>query len=127
LRNVIFWCNCSHIFFFVMCLALVGFKEMLENLWLSFWSYSVYLSLREWTIIIYLLLIIFVLYDRVYSKEGTYIAPTEPSYSILGHVIIVLGYCLNLWFTFKAYIWFRKYGGIKGFRRDGDFDEEEAW
>lgn len=67
------------------------------------------------------------LFDRVYSPEGTYIAIREPSYSILGHVIIVLGYCINLWFIFKAYIWFRKYGGIKGFRRDDDFDEEEAW
>jgi hypothetical protein len=40
---------------------------MLENLWLIFWSYSVYLNLREWMIIIYKLWIIFILFERIYS------------------------------------------------------------
>ena len=66
------------------------------------------------------------MFGRIYFEKW-FIDEREPSYSIMGHLVLIIFYCLNLWYTFKAYWNFRKYGGIKGFRREGDFDDEEAW
>jgi len=45
-------------FFFILSLALIGFIPMLQNTVLLIWSYSVYLTLREWAVILYIVLII---------------------------------------------------------------------
>ena len=39
--------------FFVLALLLVGFRPMIVDLLLGFWGYSVYLTLREWSVILY--------------------------------------------------------------------------
>ena len=38
-----------------MALAVIGFQPMIANLWLGILGYSVYLTLREWVVILYLL------------------------------------------------------------------------
>ena len=41
--------------FFVFALAIVGFYPMMVDLFLGVLGYSVYLTLREWTVILYII------------------------------------------------------------------------
>ena len=43
-----------HCFFFIFSLALVGFPSMIINLILASWSYSVFLTLNEWKVLMYI-------------------------------------------------------------------------
>ena len=47
-----------HIVFFAVSLAFIGFEPMMANLWLAIMQYSNYVTLRECTIVLYLLMII---------------------------------------------------------------------
>jgi len=94
---------------------------MLENLFLSLGSFSVYLNLRECVIIIYLSLLIFLMY----LESGTFIAAKEFSNFIIGHFFIFFCHFMNLFFTFKAYFRFKYNIGFNGFRNDTDYYEEE--
>ena len=42
----------GHLIFFVFALALVGFEPMIINLVLAAWSYSCYLTLKGWSVLL---------------------------------------------------------------------------
>ena len=44
-----------HCLFFSFSLAFVGFRPMIVNLLMAAWSYSAFLTLRQWTIVLHLL------------------------------------------------------------------------
>ena len=58
LRQVIALCCGLHCVFFIITLAFVGFPPMIINLFLAAWSYSIYLTLREWTTVVYFFLLV---------------------------------------------------------------------
>jgi hypothetical protein len=62
---LVFYCLIGHFFFFLLSLMYIGFVPMLQNILLLLWGYSVYLTLREWAIIIYIILIITCLYAAI--------------------------------------------------------------
>ena len=69
LRSMIVTCLVSHFVFFVVGLVMIGFEPMFMNLVLATWSYSVYLTLNEISIILYILLLIGVTINGCYWIE----------------------------------------------------------
>ena len=55
LRRVLWWCIFFHVIFFMVSLTIIGFLPMLAEIYYVTWLYSTYLTLREWSVIIYLL------------------------------------------------------------------------
>ena len=52
----LFGCFCIlHVLSFVVCLAFIGFSRMMVELSLACFSYSAYLTLREWVICLYVI------------------------------------------------------------------------
>ena len=39
--------------FFLLALLIVGFEAMIFNLWIGTLAYSLYLTLREWIVVLY--------------------------------------------------------------------------
>ena len=48
-----------HVIFFAVSLAFIGFEPMIANLWLAILQYSNYITLRECTIVLYEVAILF--------------------------------------------------------------------
>ena len=57
LRCSLGFATIMHIFLFVACLTLVGFRPMLYNLLQFSWAYSCYLTLREREIVVYFIML----------------------------------------------------------------------
>ena len=56
--------------FFVLALVLVGFRPMVIDLLLGFWGYSVYLTLREWTVILYCIFKVLAAGGLMFNSNG---------------------------------------------------------
>ena len=69
LRRMIIVCLISHFVFFVVGLVMIGFEPMAMNIILAVWSYSVYLTLNELSIILYVILICGVTINGFYWIE----------------------------------------------------------
>lgn len=59
LRRAIGWSCFLHWFFFLASLTFIGFTSMITQIILGIWSYSCYLTLREWQTIIYMVIMLF--------------------------------------------------------------------
>mmetsp|Transcript_35844 Transcript_35844/g.54955 ORF Transcript_35844/g.54955 Transcript_35844/m.54955 type:complete len:189 (+) Transcript_35844:28-594(+) len=109
-----------HCLFFIFSMAVVGFTTMLCNLLLCVWSYSAYLTLREWTVLFYFFLLatttIYMITDGVQSKKE--------SVQVIGILVNALFYVLAIYFIGTAYLYFRKNGGIKGLNPTEELPEE---
>ena len=57
LRSFFGWVCVGHAFFFVFSLAIIGFFPMIENLILGFYTYSMYLTIRQCASWLYILLV----------------------------------------------------------------------
>ena len=116
-------CACIlHILFFVFSLAFVGFPSMIINLILASWSYSVYLTLNEWKVLLYFLFLAAatlsgLIYGIEQKKDGV---------QKMGLIVNCCFYCANIYFIGTAYWSFRKTGGIKGLKPTTDLPEERA-
>ena len=96
--------------FFVLALALVGFETMALNIFLGSWCYSVYLTINECSIIMYL----FFLLMGIFGGLSRFVSGELQSFQIIGAICNVSMCGIMLWFTASAYKNFRKTGGIKG-------------
>ena len=101
-----------HCFFFIFSLALVGFPSMIINLILASWSYSVFLTLNEWKVALYL----FFLGASTFSGLFYGLEQKKDGMQKMGLIVNCSFYCLNIYFTAQAYWSFRKTGGIKGLK-----------
>ena len=110
LRNCILVAGLAHCMFFVVSLAMIGFRTMMFNLFLACWAYSCFLTMNELSILLYFL---FLLMSTIYGLQYSLSRQTQ-SYEVLGLILNLSLYCFNIYFIGKAYIQFRRYGGIKG-------------
>ena len=56
----------SHILFFCISLAMVGFQPMMLNGFLATWAYSCYLTLNELSIVLYLIFLVAITISGIY-------------------------------------------------------------
>ena len=73
LRTMVGFFCIMHVIFFVVALAITGFGPMMASMFLSIWSYSCYLTLREWTVILYILFVagisVLMVYDELFDDK----------------------------------------------------------
>ena len=122
LRKCVGWAVVLHILFFTFCLAFVGFLPMITNLFLAAFSYSVFLTLRECQVIVYIVMLLGALcefYSNLFYHEDM------DSTQRMGLLAMMMAIAWMTWVAGNAYYWFRKSGGIKGFRRDSGLLPEE--
>ena len=81
---------------------------MLSEIFYASWSYSCYLTLKEWQIIIYLLLLLLGLVNGFLNVFAF------STVSLLFYIITLVYLGFALWFAFFAYKAFRMTGGIHG-------------
>ena len=103
-------------------MALVGFPSMIINLILASWSYSVFLTLNEWKVALY----IFFLFVSTVSGLFYGLWEKKDSVQVMGLIVNCCFYIANIYFTALAYWSFRKTGGIKGLKPTQNLAEERA-
>ena len=123
LRNMFACTTFLHIVFAILSLALVGAEAMYSAQVLSILSYSCYLTLREWTIILYLVITFVSAFYLAYAGAGTLAESTQ----ILGLYIGIMVDLATVYYCGRAYYYFRETGGIKGVARTGDLPEERLY
>ena len=95
---------------------------MIINLILASWSYSVFLTLNEWKVALYL----FFLGVSTFSGLFYGLEQKKDGMQKMGLIVNCSFYCLNIYFTAQAYWSFRKTGGIKGLKPTQNLAEERA-
>ena len=108
LRSTIKVCCILHIFFFVAALTLMGFLTTMTELGFSLWSFSCFLTLREWSIIIYMIMLLF---SAIYGILNIF---TIGTIGLLFYIMNLMFYILALYYILGAYKHFRDAGGIHG-------------
>ena len=108
LRRVLKYLVTLHILFFFVSLTVIGFLPMISELGLSTWSYSCFLTLREWQVIIYLLLLV------VSVVNGIFNVFDFSTVGLLFYIVNLIYLVFALYFCFFAYKSFRMTGGIHG-------------
>ena len=115
------FCTFAHMCFFVISLAFVGFEAMIFALLLGTWSYSCYLTLREWSVGLYILFSLATAFYLLYAGAGFDAESTQ-----------VVGLLANsgfdvcaAYYTARAYYYFRKTGGIHGLGGVKELPEEK--
>jgi hypothetical protein len=109
-----------HGLFAILSLALVGAEAMYSAQVLGIFSYSCYLTLREWTIVLYLIITTMSAFYLAYAGAGTLAESTQ----ILGLYLGIGVDLVTVYYCGRAYFYFRKTGGIHGVARTGDLPEE---
>ena len=113
LRSMAGLCCAMHCLFFVVSLGCIGFIQMLVNMWLAIWTYSIVLTLREWTSVAYffwlLLAITGTFYQLFYDRSHS-------SPQLCGLIVNASLYILGFYYFCKAYCFFRQSGGLRGIR-----------
>ena len=122
LRKCVGWATVLHCLFFTFSLAFVGFLPMISNLFLATFAYSVFLTLRECEVVVHMVLILFAISGGM--QDLLYHADMD-STQRMGLIVNMVFYVWMLWYLCRAYFYFRKSGGIKGFRRDKGLLPEE--
>ena len=59
----------GHCMFFFISLAIIGFVPMIENLMFAAWTYSIYLTLREWLLITYMIALLVAMYENIKAEK----------------------------------------------------------
>ena len=70
LRTMLGTACAAHILFFVVALAFVGFQTMLVNLVLASWSYSVYLTLNQCSVFLYIFFLMAATFIGLFYSMG---------------------------------------------------------
>ena len=104
----------------VLSLAFLGFGPMADCAMLLAFSYSAYLTLREWVIVLHICLT----FCSVFQTLNTLAAVSHMNQQFI--CFIIIGFFLYQgFFVSRYYFKFRKFGGIKG-RRDKKNKESTA-
>lgn len=104
-----------HGIFFMVALAFTGFQAMITALFLMTWSYSCYLTLREWLVILYVFFLIMTSVGQVLDLTNNNERSNDTtSVQVMGLLIQVGAQVAAVGNVGKAYFFFRKTGGIWG-------------
>ena len=127
LRKIICACLIANLLFFVVSLAMIGFEPMAMNLILATWAYSVYLTMNELSIILYIVFLIGATINGIYwLKENDNLAFPLTNSQIMGFGMNMMTHLVSIYYLGRAYYYFRKTGGIKGLNPTTDLPEEKA-
>ena len=115
-----------HCLFFVVALAITGFTQMMTSLFFATMSYSVYLTLREWSIIMYIILLVFLSFTTVMDRfqNSQYYKLNDNQLAPLGFFLQVGMQGMAAYFISRSYYFFRKTGGIHGLRGVNELMED---
>ena len=108
LRRVLKWLTVCHIISFLVSLTVIGFFSMLSEIGYSAWAYSCFLTLREWQVILYLLLLLIGIINGFFNIFAF------STVSLLFYIVTLVFLGFALYFLFFAYKAFRMAGGIHG-------------
>ena len=111
-----------HCLFFSFSLAFVGFRPMIVNLLMAAWSYSAFLTLRQWVIVFHL---IFLCIATCGGFRDLLYKESQESTQQIATIVLCVCYILMIYYLGRAYCVFVKRGGIKG-RVEEDSDEENT-
>ena len=112
--------------FFVFALAIVGFRAMIIDLLLGVWGYSVYLTLREWTVILYIIFKALAAFGLMFDNDsGSSYSGQMASTQIFGLFLNAGFHILSIYYVGRAYFYFRKNGGIHGLKKTQGLPEEK--
>ena len=116
LRKVVKWMLICHILFTFASFAFAIIFATMTGIIYSVWVYSVYLTLREWQVILYLLTLIFGIIYGIFNIFD------EPAETLFFYILNIVFLCFAVYFVWMAYKAFRTSGGIYG----GKSREERA-
>jgi hypothetical protein len=102
------WLLILHMIFSFVSFGFAIISATLTGIALSSWSYSCFLTLREWQIIIYMLFLVF---GTIYGILNVFSQPTE---TLFFYIVNLVFYGFALYFCWLAYKQFRTSGGIYG-------------
>ena len=108
LRFVLKVCTILNAIFFLASLTTIGFVAMLQNIAFGFWSYSCFLTLKEWQVIIYIIGLFFGIAHGIFSIFQ------YSQLRLLFFILHLIYLSFALYFTVRAYKNFRVTGGIHG-------------
>ena len=103
--------------FFVFALAIVGFVPMIIDLFMGIWGYSVYLTVREWVVVLYCIFKCVFAFSMLFGDIGSanYRNSQQMQSTQLFGLIFNAGFhILSAYYVGRAYYYFRKNGGIWG-------------
>jgi len=112
-----------HFLFALASLAFVGAEAMFSAEFLMILSYSCYLTLREWTVVMYCIITTFSGFYLAYVGAGVLAESTQ----ILGLYVGIIADWVTVYYCGRAYYYFRKTGGIHGVAVTGDLPEEKLF
>ena len=109
-----------HNLLFIFCLALVGAGPMVFNFLQAAWIYSVFLTMRQREMVVYLLLVLGQIAQclTMMLKDREVPLGAFQSGGLIGNCVAC---CLLLWFNGRAFYLFHESGGLRG--RKGDITE----
>ena len=106
--------------FFVISLAVVGFGPMFYDIMLAVLGYSVYLTLREWVVMLYMFGKVGAAFHIMFGTSGqNYSNAPLQSTQIFGKLANSGFHLMSVYFVGRAYYYFRKNGGIWGTSEEG--------
>ena len=110
----------------MVALAITGFMQMIASLFLAAMSYSVYLTLREWSVILYILFCLFISVSSISNKlyYNQYSNGNENELAPLGFFTQIGLQIMAAYYVSRAYYYFRKNGGIHGLAGVNELPEE---
>ena len=101
-----------HTILVALCLALIGFSPLIFNFLQAMWSYSVYLTLREREMALYIFLLLvqighcFAVIFTSEKKQGTF--------QLAGFIANIVACCILTYLNARAWYEFRTTGGLHG-------------
>jgi len=108
LRFVLKVCCILHGLFFLASIVAIGFISMLQDIFYSCWTYSAFLTLKEWQVILYIVTLFFG------SCHGIFNLFMYSELNLLFFILKLIYYVCALYFVARAYRNFRVTGGIHG-------------
>ena len=114
--------------FFIFALAIVGFIPMTTDVFLGIIGYSVYLTLREWIVILYCFLKVAAGLTLMFGDIGSanYGSGSQAqSTQIFGKYFNAGFHLLSAWYVGRSYYYFRKNGGIWGTAGPNDITDNK--
>eukprot|EP00347_Sterkiella_histriomuscorum_P008650 403344285 len=108
LRNILKICCIFHIVFFMASLTAIGFYSMIQEILYAAWTYSAYLTLKEYQTVIYIVTLFMGI------AYGFFNLFSHNDLNLLFYILNLVYYGCALFFVAKAYKTFRITGGIHG-------------
>lgn len=98
----------------MISLGCIGFLPMIENLLFTAWTYSIYLTLYEWLLLVYFVALPLIMWENYKHESTTHMYKDLTQFEMLGWLTMAVYYIFIIIYLLPAYIKFRSRGGIKG-------------